>query len=381
MEIRILSRLDDLPAAEWDRLRGPDRDPFLSHAFLAGLERHGCVGAHWGWTPQHLTLWDGGRLAGAVPLYLKHNSYGELVFDGAWADAFQRSGGRYYPKLVAAVPYSPVTGPRLLVEPDSERPDELAALLAEGALEHARSLGVSSLHILFPTPEQGRGLAGGHPFLARHDCQFHWHNRGYRDFEDFLDRFNAQRRKQVRRERRRVEEAGVELRVLHGHEVSEEQWAQFHRFYEATFDKRGGYPTLSLAFFRDLARRLGERVVLFLAVQQGQEVAGAFCLRSGDTLYGRHWGCMEEFHSLHFEACYYRGIDYCIRHGLARFEPGAQGEHKVWRGFEPTLTWSAHWLADPGFHRTIGRHLERERGAVAQYAEEMRSHLPFRQSS
>lgn len=378
MEIRILSGLDEVPAEAWDRLAGPDHNPFLSHAFLAGLERHGCVGAHWGWTPQHLTLWDGGQLVGAVPLYLKHNSYGELVFDWAWADAFQRAGGRYYPKLVAAVPYSPVTSPRLLVAAGRNR--ELAALLAEGAVELARSLGVSSLHILFPTPEQGREMTGADsPFLARQDCQFHWYNRGYGDFTEFLDGFNAQRRKQVRRERRRVEEAGVEIQVLHGEEVSESQWAQFHRFYEATFDKRGGYPTLNLAFFCDLARRLGERVVLFLATQQGQAVAGAFCLRSGDTLYGRHWGCMEEFHSLHFEACYYQGIDYCIRHGLARFEPGAQGEHKVWRGFEPTLTWSAHWLADPGFHRLIGRHLEQERERVARYAEEMRSHLPFRQ--
>jgi uncharacterized protein len=379
MELRHLSSLEELSAAEWDRLAGPDRDPFLSHAFLAGLERHGCVGAHWGWTPRHLAVREGGRLVGAMPLYLKHNSYGELVFDWAWADALQRAGGRYYPKLVSAVPYSPVTGPRLLVAPDAARPDAVAAALAEGALGLARSLGVSSLHILFPDEGQGRLLTGpGQSFLARHDCQFHWHNRGYRDFEDFLEGFNAQRRKQVRRERRRVAEAGVELRVLHGGEVSEGQWALFHQFYASTFDKRGGHPTLTLEFFRELGRRLGDRVVLILACHQGREVAGAFCLRSADTLYGRHWGCLEAFHSLHFEACYYQGIDYCIRQGLRRFEPGAQGEHKVWRGFEPTLTWSAHWLADSGFHRLVGNHLARERAGVFDYLEEMRSHLPFR---
>ncbi len=390
MEIRVVERLEELPAADWDRLVGPDRNPFLSHVFLAGLERHGCVGAKWGWEPQHLTLRDQGRLVGAVPLYLKHHSYGELVFDWAWADAYRRSGGRYYPKLVAAIPYTPVGSPRLLIAPGhtagkgqgTEDARWIAAVseqLSEAALEHARTLGVSSLHWLFPTAIQAKALTGeGRPFIPRNDCQFHWYNRGYRDFADFLDGLTAQRRKQLRRERRRIAEAGVELQVLHGSEVTDGQWAHFYRFYVSTFERHGGYPTLTRGFFQEIGSRLGDRVVLILAYQAGVEIAGALCLRSDDTLYGRHWGCDLELDGLHFEACYYQGIDYCIRHGLKRFEPGAQGEHKVWRGFEPTPTWSAHWLADSAFHGLIARHLQQERAGVAHYIEEMRGHLPFR---
>lgn len=390
MEIRVVDRLEELPAAEWDRLAGPDHNPFLSHAFLAGLERHGCVGAKWGWEPQHLTLRDKGRLVGAVPLYLKHNSYGELVFDGAWADAYRRCGGRYYPKLVSAIPYSPVGGPRMLVAPvcaageggvpgDARWMAAVSDQLTEAALGHARTLGVSSLHWLFPTEPQARALTGeGRPFLPRNDCQFHWYNRGYRDFDDFLDGLTAQRRKQIRRERRKAVEAGVELKILQGREVTDSQWAHFYRFYASTFDRRGGYPTLTRGFFQEIGARLGDQVVLILAYQAGLAIAGALFLRSTDTLYGRHWGCDRELDGLHFEACCYQGIDYCIRHGLTRFEPGAQGEHKVWRGFEPTPTWSAHWLADPAFHRIVARHLQQERVGVAGYIEEMKGHLPFR---
>jgi predicted N-acyltransferase len=379
MEIRVSHDLAELSPQAWDRLAGPDHNPFLSHAFLQGLELHGCVGEQWGWRPRHLLVHEGGELVGALPLYLKDNSYGELVFDWAWADAYQRAGGRYYPKLVSAIPYTPVTSSRLLVAPHWD-PGPIREALMGRALEMTKGRGLSSFHCLFPAAAEAQQLAGHSPeLLPRHDVQFHWHNPGYRDFQDFLDRLNARRRKQIRRERRRVEESRVEPVVLRGDLAGEADWADIHRFYRTTFDRRGGHPTLTLEFFLHLARHIGDRVILLLARQQGRNVAGAFCMRSHDTLYGRHWGCDEEHHSLHFEVCYYQGIDYCIREGLKHFEPGAQGEHKVWRGFEPTLVHSVHWLNHPGFREIIRNHLAQERAAVEEYRQSMLEHLPFRQ--
>lgn len=376
MAIETIDSLEAVPAAEWNALIGADDNPFLRHEFLVNLERHGCVGPHWGWRPQHLLLREGGRLLGAVPLYLKDNSYGELVFDWAWADAYQRAGLPYYPKLVAAVPYTPASGRRLLCHPEAEREATTGALM-DGALELARELGVSSLHWLFPhAGDLARLEAAG--FMPRLGCQFHWHNRGYGEFDDFLQTFTAQKRKQVRRERRRVAESGIGLEVVHGHEADDAQWAAFYRFYTDTFERRGGYATLTLEFFRAIGRELGKQVVLVLARNGSEYVAGALNLRGRDTLYGRHWGSSADYHSLHFEACYYSGIDYCIRHGLQRFEPGAQGEYKVARGFEPVETWSAHWLAEPRFAEAIGRYLEQERELMYDYMAEQRSHLPFR---
>ncbi len=378
MQISITDNLADIAPQAWDHLLGRNPNPFLSHAFLQGLERHRCVGEHWGWRPRHPLIQEAGELIGAMPLYLKDNSYGELVFDWAWADAYQRAGGRYYPKLVSAIPYTPVSAPRLLVAPDRD-PGPIRETLIEQALELAHREGVSSLHWLFPDPEQAQRLEAHSPdLLPRHDVQFHWRNHGYRDFADFLDRLNARRRKQIRRERRRVEESDIEPVVVSGDQASDADWADIHRFYRTTFDRRGGHPTLTLEFFHHLAEKIGDRVVLLLAREQGRNVAGAFCMRSDDTLYGRHWGCDEEHHSLHFEVCYYQGIDYCIREGLVRFEPGAQGEHKVWRGFEPTRVHSVHWLAHPGFREIIRNHLVREREAVEDYRRSMLGHLPFR---
>lgn len=377
MKIAIVSVLDEVIAAEWNALEGGLDNPFLRHEFLAGLERHGCVGDHWGWRPRHLTLRDDdGALLGAVPLYLKDNSYGELVFDWSWADAYQRSGLRYYPKLVSAVPYSPVTGPRLLVHHAADRSAVETQLIA-AVHDLLREEGASSMHWLFPDDAQ-MGRLEQHGFLRRTGCQYHWFNRGYTSFDHYLERFTRDRRKKVKQERRRVRDAGIEIEVLHGDEISAEQWAIFHRFYESTYDKRGGHPTLTLAFFQAIGRDLPRHVVLVLARHQGGYVAGALNLRSGDTLYGRHWGCLEEFNSLHFEACYYVGIDYCITHGLHRFEPGAQGEHKVWRGFEPTPTWSAHYLAHPAFSEAVGRYLPQEHQAMQQHMRELRTHLPFK---
>ncbi len=378
MQVKLIHHLNEISASAWNALEGGIDNPFLRHEFLAGLEQHGCVGEHWGWLPHHLALYDSARLIGAVPMYLKYNSYGELVFDWAWADAYQRAGLNYYPKLVAAAPYSPVTGPRLLIAKDVDR-NQVGNLLISQALELAREMRVSSLHWLFPNSDdmcrlEQQGL------MRRTGTQFHWHNQGYRTFDEFLATFNAQKRKKLKRERRRVAEQGIQIEVLDGHSATTEQWQIFHDFYRTTFDKRGGYPTLSEGFFRHLGQSMPESIVLMLATYEGRYVAGALSLRSSDTLYGRHWGCDEDFHSLHFELCYYQGLDYCIAHGLQRFEPGAQGEHKVARGFEPVATWSAHWLANPAFSSAVADYLTREHKAMEEYMQELSEHLPFKRT-
>ncbi len=369
MPVSVCSSLTEIPAAEWNALSGGIANPFLRHEFLSALEAHGCVGEKWGWHPRHLLLRDdSGKLIGALPLYLKENSYGELVFDWSWAEAYQRSGRRYYPKLVSAVPYSPVTGPRFL---------GAGRELLRAAMEMAAKEELSSLHLLF-LDEADAEFCRTEKLPLRYDVQFHWNNRGWGDFDDFLNDFTSKRRKQVRRERRRVIEQGITIRVVDGHTASDTDWSDFHRFYRDTFERRGGHATLTLPFFRELAETMPEALVLMLAEHEGKTVAGALSLRSSDTLYGRHWGCDERFDNLHFELCYYQGIDYCLREGLSRFEPGAQGEHKVWRGFEPTLTRSAHWIREADFAEAVAGYCEREEEAIREYAEEMRGHLPFR---
>ncbi len=376
MELKIALSIESIGREQWNAVAGVG-NPFLRYEFLAALERHGCVGVQHGWTPRHLVALDtDGRLIGAVPLYLKDNSYGEFVFDWAWADAYQRQGLQYYPKSVIAIPYTPATGPRILVHPDVERPP-VAAALSQLALDWSRSENLSSLHWLF-TDESDTRLLSEQGLLLRLGCQFHWQNHGYRDFEDYLSGFNSRKRKKVRRERRFVHDQNIEIRVVHGHEADDFQLQTMHDFYRTTFEKKWGYPTLTEAFFRDIAASMGEQLVFFIAYKDRNIVAGAICLRSEDTLYGRHWGCFEDYNSLHFEACYYQGIDYCIRHGLRSFEPGAQGEHKVSRGFLPTPTWSAHWIAHEGFRGVIGRHLQQETLAMRDYMEELSGHSPFK---
>jgi predicted N-acyltransferase len=375
LRLQICDDLGQVPAADWDRLVDP-RYPFLRHSFLAGLERHGCLGERYGWLPRHLLLHDPkDRLVGAAPLYLKFNSYGEFVFDWAWADAYQRQGMAYYPKLVSASPYTPATGPKLLRAPDA--PAGIETALIEAAQGLAEELQVSSLHWLFTPKEQTERLRDA-GLMIRTGCQFHWQNRGYTDFDHYLSHFSSAKRKQVRRERRRVAEAGVSLRRLHGDQATEGEWALFHRLYEDTFDRKGGLPTLSLDFFLALAEQSPESVLLVLAEHGGEPVAAAFNLVGADALYGRHWGCRAQFHSLHFEACYYQGLDYCIERGLAHFEPGAQGEHKISRGFLPTETWSAHWLAHPGFSAAVADFLARETRAMNDYMAELAEHSPFK---
>jgi predicted N-acyltransferase len=370
--------IDEVNPASWNALSGTD-SPFLRHEFLSALERHRCVGTASGWTPCHLTLRDTqGALLAALPLYRKMHSWGEFVFDFAWAQAYARTGLQYYPKLVSAVPFTPAGGPRFLVHPDCDGPRLRRALL-DRALELARDESLSSLHFLFVEQGQADELRDA-GLLQRRDCQFHWHNRGYADFDAYLETFTAEKRKKARRERRRVRDAGIAFRTLHGDEMDARLWRIVYAFHADTFLRHGHTPYLNLEFFRDISRRLPRNVVIQLAMRGRDPVAAAICFRSADTLYGRYWGASEDHHSLHFETCYHQGIEYCIREGLRHFEPGTQGEHKVSRGFEPTLTWSAHWIADERFARAIDDYLLREGHAVSGYAAEIETHVPYKKS-
>ena len=374
MQVQVHRSIDDISPAEWDTLTGDD--PFLRHAFLAAMEHSGSASAESGWLPLHLTYRDDDRkLIGALPLYLKSHSYGEFVFDWAWADAYQRHGLRYYPKLLSAVPFSPVPGARLLIAAGVDR-----GLIAKALLEETRNLAgqfkASSIHCLFPLEAELPDWNGA-GFLTRRDTQFHWHNRDYRDFEHFLESFTADKRKKVHRERRRIAEAGIEMRMLTGGELDARLMDALYRFYLATYEKRGRTAYLTSEFFKELRRTMPESLRVCFAFLRGEPVAAAICVQGGDTLYGRHWGSERELHSLHFDACYYQGIEYCIRAGLKHFNPGTQGEHKISRGFEPTYTWSAHWLADPRFRAAIDEYLQREQHQVAAYLHETEAHLPF----
>lgn len=371
MSLRILPSIERIDSAQWNALVGPEA-PFLRHEFLAALEHHGVVGGESGWYPRYLVLEEYGGVKGALPMFLKAHSFGEFVFDWAWADAYERLGRPYYPKLVIAVPYTPVTGPRILCA-DAAGAD----LLVEAALRHAATAGVSSLHCLFPRPEE-RTLLERHGLLGRTGCQFHWYNCEYSDFDAFLARFSTRHRKNVRSERRQVAEQGVEIEAVRGGAADPALWDCFHRFYLNTFEKKGNHAPLSRGFFREIGAILGDGSLLILARHGGEYVAGALFYLGGDTLYGRHWGSSGNYRQLHFELCYYAAIDYCIEHGLRRFEAGAQGEYKVRRGFEPTPTHSLHWIADAGFRAAISDFLAREERAMENYLHEMRGQLPFR---
>jgi predicted N-acyltransferase len=370
---RFVPALSEVDATCWDSLRGDD-DPFTSHAFLSGLEESDSVQARWGWSPHHLLIEDSaGILRAAAPCYLKTNSHGEFVFDHAWAQAFHRAGFEYFPKLLVAVPYSPVSGPRLLCGSDRQLRAELV-----GAIEQfTREQRLSSAHINFhPASESPEG-----DWLARSDLQFHWQNPGYPDFDAFLSALSAKKRKNLRQERAQVARAGIRLRRVHGNAVSERELDLAHALYCRTFDEKGNHPALSRAFFGHLANTLGRALLLVLAERSGKPIAMALCLRSGTTLYGRYWGCFEDVPGLHFECCYYQGIEYCIEQGLQRFEPGAQGEHKLARGFLPQLTHSSHYLPMPAFREAVAESLIQERRWLLQYRDELLSHSPYRSES
>jgi predicted N-acyltransferase len=373
MEARYIRSLAEVDAAEWNALPGAEA-PFLRHEFLLALEASGCATRETGWDARHVLVHspDGG-LAGALPLYLKSHSWGEFVFDFAWAEAHHRAGLPYYPRLVSAVPFTPATGPRLLAGSEQVR-----AALVEAARALARALQVSSLHVLFPRPPD-RATFQRTGFMPRLDCQFHWRNEGYATFGEFLAGFTAEKRKKVNRERRRVRDAGIECRSLGGAELDDATLDVVYRLHASTFARHGHAPYLNRDFFGRLASTMPGSLVVELARQGGENVACAILLRDAHTLYGRYWGASAEFHSLHFELCYYRGIEYCIREGLARFEPGTQGEHKLLRGFRPTPVWSLHEIADPRFAAAIEEWLARERAGMRDWLASAAAHLPFRQ--
>lgn len=372
MELRLLDSLAAIPAADWDGLHDGN-NPFVSHAFLFGLERHGCLRPAWGWQPRHAALFEDGRLLAAAPAYLKTNSHGEFVFDHAWAHAYARYGQAYFPKWLGAVPYSPVPGPRALAAADRWR-----QLLVEAMRAQADADGLSSLHFNFVREPELEAFDPA--WLARADIQFHWHNPGHwQDFHDFLGAFNSRKRKTLKAERLQVQKAGLRFRHVHGDEATDADLGDMHAFYCMTQQEKGNSPVLSLAFFRHLAGAMPRNLLLVLAERNGQTIAGALFLRGGDTLYGRYWGASESVPGLHFETCYYQGIEYCLQHGLARFEPGAQGEHKVARGFLPVITHSRHHVRDPGFAAALKEWCTQERMSVLRYRDGVLEHSPFRE--
>jgi predicted N-acyltransferase len=372
----FLTSLEQITSTQWNGITGTDY-PFLRHEFLYGLETTGCTTAETGWQPCHLLLRRGNALVAVMPLYLKSHSYGEYVFDWSWADAWRQSGLSYYPKLVTAIPFTPATGPRLCSAPGEDADQCLRAAVA--AIQTlAKQRHISSWHLLFPEEAVSTKLlaAGLHRRAA---TQFHWFNEGYGNFEDFLATFNSRKRKALNKERRRVTEQGLVLTTLTGAQIGTQAWEQFYHFYQLTYAKRsghGGY--LSRDFFVHTAAGMGDQVVMTLAYLDTKAVAGALYFRSSDTLYGRYWGCAREFDFLHFEACYYQGIEYCIAHKLARFDPGAQGEHKIQRGFRPITTWSNHWIADPRLAAAVGDFTRREAQHNEEYRQAAARLLPFK---
>ncbi|WP_322978616.1 GNAT family N-acetyltransferase [Pseudomonas sp. C11] len=373
MPLKTLNSLRDLSADTWDALV-PETQPFLRHAFLSALEDSGSVGGRSGWQPSHrLWLDERGELQAALPAYLKQHSYGEYVFDHAWADACRRAGIDYYPKLLGAVPFSPVSGPRLLGSQQGAA--QLLAALTDGL----ETEGLSSLHVNFTQESCDQVLQQCDGWLQRLGCQFHWHNRGYRDFQDFLDTLASRKRKQMRKEREQVAGQGIDFDWRHGAELSEADWDFVYHCYANTYHVRGQAPYLTRAFFSLLAERMPQAIRVVLARQHGRPVAMAFSLVGGDTLYGRYWGCLAEFDRLHFETCFYQGMTLVIEMGFRRFDAGAQGEHKLIRGFEPVITHSWHYLCHPGLRAAVADFLEQERPGVRAYAEQARGYLPYRQ--
>ena len=376
--LRVVAGLSEVPAAEWDACAGGD-NPFVSHAFLSALEDSGSAVRETGWLAQHVLMEQAdGRLIGAVPMYLKSHSQGEYIFDHGWAQAYEQAGGDYYPKLQVAVPFTPATGPRFLVRPGPATTETTRTLIA-GTTEIARRLNVSSLHITFPTEREWR-LAGEADLLQRTSEQFHWLNRGYGCFDDFLASLASRKRKAIRKERRGPGEAGIEIEVLSGADLREAHWDAFFQFYLDTGGRKWGRPYLTRQFFSLLGERLADRVVLILARRAGRYIAGALNLKGTDTLYGRYWGAIEDHRFLHFEACYYQAIQYAIDHGLDRVEAGAQGPHKIARGYLPIRTYSAHWIRDPGFRRAVAEYLDHERREVDAEIAYLGEHSPFRQT-
>jgi predicted N-acyltransferase len=373
LTLTLHPHIAEIPATEWDACAG-GTNPFVSHAFLSALEDSGSANARTGWMPQHAVLREGDQVQAVVPMYAKSHSYGEYVFDHSWANAYERSGGNYYPKLQAAVPFSPVPGPRLLT-----RPGVAPEALGQALIQACEELGLSSIHATFCTPADAEALerAG---WLRRLGTQFHWENAGYSTFDDFLGALSSRKRKAIKRERRDANAAGLDFVALRGHEIQPRHWEAFYRFYTSTVDRKWGSAYLNRKFFPMLSERLGDAVVLMMAEKDGTAVAGALNLVGAEALYGRNWGCRGDWPFLHFELCYYRAIDFAIEHGLSRVEAGAQGQHKIQRGYLPRPTHSAHWIAHPGLRRAIAGYLEQERPAVQADMAALAEGSPYRKA-
>ncbi|HRQ79653.1 MAG TPA: GNAT family N-acetyltransferase [Azospirillaceae bacterium] len=372
--VRVVGGIGKVSAAAWDACFGDD-NPFVSHAFLSALERSGSATPAAGWAPAHLTATIDGRLVGAAPLYVKSHSYGEYVFDHAWAAAFERAGGRYYPKLQVCVPFTPVPGPRLAVAPGAPR--ETGGLLAEALAGLAEANRFSSAHVTFADEaDMAALLAAG--WLERRGLQYHWFNRGYGSFDDFLAGLSSRKRKQIRRERREAAESGIIVRALTGADLTPAHWDAFHHLYMQTAERKWGGGYLTRSFFRLLGETMADKVLLVMCEDRGEWVAGALNLIGRNTLYGRNWGGDGGVPFLHFEACYYQAIDFAIARGLSRVEAGAQGEHKLQRGYEPVPTFSAHWIVDPGLRQAIADFLAVEQAGVAKAKEELAQLTPYR---
>lgn len=375
LELCFHPAISEIPASEWNTLSGTS-NPFIRHEFLAALEKHQCVGEQFGWFPYHLSVRNQEKkLVGACPLYIKSNSYGEFVFDWSWASAYEQAGLHYYPKMICSVPYNPVTGARLLANDAS-----IKSIMVEQIIGVAEKLKMSGMHWLFTTPEDTQ-ICSQHNLQLRLGCQYHWKNHGYTNFDDFLSTFISRKRKKVKRERRMVTEQNILIETVLGSDASEHQIEIAHQFYQSTFDRKSGIPTLSSSFFKEICDTMGHQLVFMFAVLGREYVACAISLRGDDALFGRFWGCKQEFNSLHFETCFYQGIDYCIEHRLDRFEPGAQGEHKITRGFLPTKTWSAHWISHEEFRDPIYSFCRREQIAMQSQCDELMSLSPYRVDS
>jgi hypothetical protein len=378
--IETLASAAAIPREAWSRL-APPAHPFLDADFLAILEAHGTAGRRWGWEARHQVVRDAtGRVVGLLPLYLKHNAYGDFIHDWAWAGVWERLGRAYYPRLLSGLPHTPATGPRLLVAPGAEG-EAVRRVLIGRAQALTAEAGLSSWHVAFPAAAEVDALSAA-GLVIGHDVQYHWHDAeggGYGDFAGYLASFAASRRRKVRAERRRVAESGLSIEVRHGDEVDPAEWPALHALYASTFVKFDNHAVFTAPCFADLAAALGRRMVCFIARAGREAVALSLCFRSDEALYGRYWGAAVQVDSLHFELCFYQGIAYCLREGLKRFEPGAGGEHKIARGFVPTIVSSAHWIADARLRPLIGRHLAAQREAVEAYRAEAATHLPFRQ--
>ncbi|MDE0779421.1 MAG: GNAT family N-acetyltransferase [Alphaproteobacteria bacterium] len=377
LSARIVENIANIPADVWETLAG-DGNPFVSHQFLHALEETGCATNEAGWLPQHIVVEEtDGTIVAAAPMYLKSHSQGEYVFDHGWANAWERAGGRYYPKMQVAAPFSPVSGPRLLAGsgPDSD----VARLTLLRALETVcKNLDVSSVHVTFCT-EREHDLMGVADWIPRVGRQFHWHNRGYETFNDFLGALTSRKRKMIRKERRQVTNQGIRVRALSGDEIQPEHWDAFYKFYVDTYDRKWGHPYLTREFFEAAQARLGQKIVLVMADMDGLPVAGALNLRGADALYGRNWGCLGDFRFLHFEACYYQAIEYAIDKGLSTVEAGTQGPHKIQRGYEPVQTYSGHYIPNESFREAVARFCEEEQREVDWEIEAYAEHLPYRQ--